>query len=1359
MPLNVTGGPLDFEAVVHEDQFDAAIKRIENQLEGLTNTATKQAASIDSFIKTTFAGLTAFASSHVIGEFLTEASKVRAEYQQLEIAFTGMLKSKELSDNLIKDVSEFTSKSPFSLKEVGDATKTLLSFNVPAAQVTETLKKLGDISIGTGTDLNELVKIYSRVLSEGSLSSRELLSLTTHGIPIIQTLADQFHVASSEVEVLVKNGKVGFPEVEKAITSLTGAGGIFFNLLENQSNTLAGQTKQLKGAIEDLFNDVGKSGEGIFSSAIQGATFLVHHFNDLVHVIEVLVLTYGAYKAAIIATNIFNAIAIAREEGLTIALFLKAKALQVAQAAQSLLNATMLKNPIAFVAAGIVGLIAAFKLLGKASTDVRTSQELLADAQDRVASKFAETEAKIRPYMEALKNANLSEQQHVDIYNKLKEIDPKIVEGLNAKTFGYKELVANVNLYLNALRDQLKLESNKEALLASIKHEQELQKQIDAKIKKQEKFNKEALDFKRKNDTEGSGLAQFEAQAAATDVKILTSALEEQKKVSTELGATQVAAGTANHEQHKRTLADVEADIKIEKDRQTQESTNRQQFLEHERKIKALEDEKRKIAGATKSEISAANALENKANALLEKRKELLKEIEAHRRDANQSGLIKEQSEIDKINEKYDVLIKNIDAYNKKVDAFNRAHPKNTVSKVGQLQINNLNQSRATEITNTNLKEQAELYIKNLENQKAIFEKFEENKKQIGIEKLKEMFAEESKGFSTYLQFLKSERDKLLPKVAVGFANIGEIEKFKGLNKAIAIEQQAEEERKIQKQLDDFKNLLDATNTFNQQKQLINKKYDDLEATLQKNSTIADFEERKKLLAQRRQEELDALKNDVIRKSALYKQLNQDIIGFTRERLKKEVQILQKKLKTDTTLTSQEKADIQNTISQYQGLLNETNKVIQDFGKLAGDLSQVSGIFGTLGSAVRGLNSGLADTLDQMSEMASVGADAANAVLSFEAGDIVGAASSAVSAISKIIEGFAKAKESKVKAQQEILDFQQRIFLGELDYNQMLRERERQQITLNKLTLQGLKDQKRLLGEQKAAAEQSFNELLAKIQKESFVAGESSKRKRGSILGGLVGFFSGTRTEVTQQLQSLTGKSFEEIEKLFTTGQLTDKAKELFQQLKAIKDEGLDIDALLAENAEKFKEAITGTTADSIVQSIIDGFSQGKRSAADFAGTFQELMQKALLQSLQMKYLEGPLTDFFNEFADLSESDGQLTQGEINTLKGVYNSIIDNAAAQFDQLQQIAGLNLSSQAGQGNALNGAIKGITEQQADLLAGQFAGLRLTAIDILSVTRNQLITLNKIEFNTQMMALRLVNIYDKLIYYYDTVGVKVR
>ena len=81
----------------------------------------------------------------------------------------------------------------------------------------------------------------------------------------------------------------------------------------------------------------------------------------------------------------------------------------------------------------------------------------------------------------------------------------------------------------------------------------------------------------------------------------------------------------------------------------------------------------------------------------------------------------------------------------------------------------------------------------------------------------------------------------------------------------------------------------------------------------------------------------------------------------------------------------------------------------------------------------------------------------------------------------------------------------------------------------------------------------------------------------------------------------------------------------LFEQLRALRDEGADIDRMLDDQEESMREVLTGTTTDSIADSIIRGFAEGKRSAKDFADDFQEMLNNAVLQGIKMKALEEPL--------------------------------------------------------------------------------------------------------------------------------------
>ncbi len=61
--------------------------------------------------------------------------------------------------------------------------------------------------------------------------------------------------------------------------------------------------------------------------------------------------------------------------------------------------------------------------------------------------------------------------------------------------------------------------------------------------------------------------------------------------------------------------------------------------------------------------------------------------------------------------------------------------------------------------------------------------------------------------------------------------------------------------------------------------------------------------------------------------------------------------------------------------------------------------------------------------------------------------------------------------------------------------------------------------------------------------------------------------------------------------------------------------------------ARDLKEMLTGTTSDSITDSILEGFKNGKRGARDFADDFEVMMKDALFQSLKFQALEGPLKE------------------------------------------------------------------------------------------------------------------------------------
>lgn len=214
-------------------------------------------------------------SAFAIKQLVSEIARTRGEFQQLEVAFTTMLGSAEKANALMSQLTRTAATTPFGLEEVSKGAKQLLAYGFEAEKVNETLIRLGDIAAGLSVPLNDLVYLYGTTMAQGRLYTQDLNQFTGRGIPMIGELAKQFGVAESKVKELVEEGKVGFPEVQKVIESLTDEGGKFGGLMEEQSKTITGQISNIEDAIDMMFNEIGQQSEGIINSTLSGLS-LIH---------------------------------------------------------------------------------------------------------------------------------------------------------------------------------------------------------------------------------------------------------------------------------------------------------------------------------------------------------------------------------------------------------------------------------------------------------------------------------------------------------------------------------------------------------------------------------------------------------------------------------------------------------------------------------------------------------------------------------------------------------------------------------------------------------------------------------------------------------------------------------------------------------------------------------------------------------------------------------------------------------------------------------------------------------------------------------------------------------------------------
>ncbi len=299
-------------------------------------------------------------------EFAKKASQVRGEMQQLEIAFSTMLGSKEKADALIQDAVQFAATTPFDLQGVASGAKQLLAYGTAAEDIIDDMRMLGSVAAGLSIPLNDLIYLYGTLRSQGKVMTIDIRQFAQRGIPIYEELAKVLGTTTSKVNEMVSAGKVGFEDVEKVFRNLTTEGGKFAGLMDGQASTISGRISNIGDSIYQMFNEIGKKSEGVINGALSVAATLIDNYETVGRIIAGLVTTYGAYKAAVIVAGAAETLAAKQASAAALIRLVRIKAVTKAQA---LLNATMLANPYVLATTAVVGLSAAIFGLSKRMAD------------------------------------------------------------------------------------------------------------------------------------------------------------------------------------------------------------------------------------------------------------------------------------------------------------------------------------------------------------------------------------------------------------------------------------------------------------------------------------------------------------------------------------------------------------------------------------------------------------------------------------------------------------------------------------------------------------------------------------------------------------------------------------------------------------------------------------------------------------------------------------------------------------------------------------------------------------------------------------------------------------------------------
>lgn len=550
-----------------------------------TNNADEIVKSLTDSLKRTAAEIGGLVAIKKFGSDVIEAT---GKMQQLQVALSTILQDKSKADQLIADIVQFAAKTPFNLDDVATGAKQLLAYGSSADNVVNELSMLGDVASGLQIPIGQLIYLYGTLRTQGRAMTVDIRQFAGRGIPIYEELAKVLGVSKDQVGELVKEGKVGFKEVEQAFKNMTSEGGKFANLMESSAGTWPQRLSNIEDTLFQKMNEFGNKYKEVFEFGIGTAEDLVESLDDVLSVMGGLIAAYGTYKAALITAAVAQK-AVGFVESIRL-IGMYRKELGLATAAQQAFNVASKSNVYVTLLATLVGIGTAVYMFTKRTNEATAAQDTLNSVNKKADEEFSKQAATIDRLSSVLKSETSSLDQKKKALSDLQSIIPSYNASLNEEGKLINNNTESIKSYLAQLEKQIRMKAAEKELteLYEKKRTQEKRQKVATENYNEAKslYNSSVTmtGSALQNKGVNTGVTVF-SQNSAVNNQLKDSANKAQKEldsVNKELGETVSAIIELEKEIEKSSLSDK---------KEAQQSTISKEVENATKRIKTLNQE------------------------------------------------------------------------------------------------------------------------------------------------------------------------------------------------------------------------------------------------------------------------------------------------------------------------------------------------------------------------------------------------------------------------------------------------------------------------------------------------------------------------------------------------------------------------------------------------------------------------------------------------------------------------------------------------------------------------------------------------------------------------------------------------
>lgn len=211
-----------------------------------------------------------------VGGLIASVFQFSAGLESTKTSIQTMLGSAKAGNAVFEQWKTMSAQTPLQFDDVARTGQALLAYGESASTVTETIRMLGDVSMGNAEKMGRVSSAYGQMMTVGKGNLEDIKRIAEAGIPIFDALSKQMDVSRPALMKLISEGKVGFKDVQKAMQSMTAEGGKFKDMMLRISKTPAGMFSTLVDNIK-----------------MAGSTIMTALFPPIMEVFEALTNLFG----------------------------------------------------------------------------------------------------------------------------------------------------------------------------------------------------------------------------------------------------------------------------------------------------------------------------------------------------------------------------------------------------------------------------------------------------------------------------------------------------------------------------------------------------------------------------------------------------------------------------------------------------------------------------------------------------------------------------------------------------------------------------------------------------------------------------------------------------------------------------------------------------------------------------------------------------------------------------------------------------------------------------------------------------------------------------------------------------------